>query len=240
VWVKDANGASVKVQWLSDGYRSVLSLILELLRQMRKCFGDADFFEAYDEKNKCIKLPGVVLVDEIDAHLHPSWQQRIGFDLTRAFPEVQFIVTSHSPIVCRTAVAPIARLDEPLSAPPEIRGTIHRLAFAENGSESRPLAEHEMARLVFGDILTAMSTGLFGENNPEAPLISRRMKERYAELRAKRDFGERLSMHEKAALRAFQIALAGETLPSETAPSNLRRERTPKSTQSNARRGKKP
>ncbi len=50
-----------------------------------------------------INLPGVVLIDEIDAHLHPSWQVDVGFWFTRYFPQLQFIVTTHSPLVCRAA-----------------------------------------------------------------------------------------------------------------------------------------
>jgi predicted ATP-binding protein involved in virulence len=45
---------------------------------------------------------GVVLIDEIDLHLHPSWQQRILPDLLRTFPGIQFIVTTHSPQVLTT------------------------------------------------------------------------------------------------------------------------------------------
>ena len=45
------------------------------------------------------KTPGVVLIDEIDLHLHPQWQQTILSDLHVIFPEVQFIVSSHAPAV---------------------------------------------------------------------------------------------------------------------------------------------
>ena len=43
--------------------------------------------------------PGVVLIDEIDMHLHPMWQKKIMSDLTKIFPNVQFVVTTHSPNV---------------------------------------------------------------------------------------------------------------------------------------------
>jgi predicted ATP-binding protein involved in virulence len=45
------------------------------------------------------KTPGVVLIDELDMHLHPRWQRILTSGLKRAFPEVQFIVASHSPQV---------------------------------------------------------------------------------------------------------------------------------------------
>src|SRR5262249_15923304 len=45
------------------------------------------------------KTPGVVLIDELDVHLHPSWQRRVVADLKKTFPGIQFICTSHSPQV---------------------------------------------------------------------------------------------------------------------------------------------
>ena len=50
----------------------------------------------------CSETDGVVLIDEVDLHLHPSWQQRIIGDLTSVFPKVQFIVTTHAPAVINT------------------------------------------------------------------------------------------------------------------------------------------
>jgi predicted ATP-binding protein involved in virulence len=43
--------------------------------------------------------PGVVLIDEIDLHLHPEWQRRVVGDLLKTFPNTQFILTSHSPFI---------------------------------------------------------------------------------------------------------------------------------------------
>ena len=48
------------------------------------------------------KTPGIVLIDEVDMHLHPEWQQLVLSGLTEAFPEIQFIVTTHSPQVLTT------------------------------------------------------------------------------------------------------------------------------------------
>jgi predicted ATP-binding protein involved in virulence len=50
-----------------------------------------------------VKRSGIVLIDEIDAHMHPGWQRRIGFWLKSHSPKVQFLVTTHSPIICQTA-----------------------------------------------------------------------------------------------------------------------------------------
>lgn len=45
------------------------------------------------------KTPGLVLIDEMDVHLHPKWQHRVVTDLTKTFPGIQFVCTSHSPLV---------------------------------------------------------------------------------------------------------------------------------------------
>ena len=58
------------------------------------------------------ETPGVVLIDEIDLHLHPRWQRSIMADLRRVFPKIQFIATTHSPIIISAAKdAKIIQLD---------------------------------------------------------------------------------------------------------------------------------
>lgn len=103
VVVEDANGARVIVEQLSDGYRSVLSMIFEILRQMTRSYGIEMVLKALDTNAGSVRLPGVVTIDDVDAHLHPSWKKGIGPWFTRCFPDIQFIVTSHSPIICRSA-----------------------------------------------------------------------------------------------------------------------------------------
>jgi predicted ATPase len=88
----DGNGAEVPVEELSDGYRSILSLAFELIRQLAAHHGPDKVFDAVAT---AVVAPGIVLVDEIDAHLHPRWQRRIGVFLRKCFPNIQFIVTTH-------------------------------------------------------------------------------------------------------------------------------------------------
>lgn len=75
---------------LSDGQRVMLSLIGDLVR--RATYLNPDFGDRVLELTT-----GVVLIDELDLHLHPKWQRRIIHDLKRSFPSVQFITTTHSP-----------------------------------------------------------------------------------------------------------------------------------------------
>lgn len=81
-------------EFLSDGYRCMLMLVLNLISRILKLNP-----HAYTEPEQVLSCPGVILIDEVDLHLHPAWQQRVLPDLCRVFPEIQFIVTTHSPQV---------------------------------------------------------------------------------------------------------------------------------------------
>ena len=78
---------------LSGGYRAVLALVMDLARRMAQ--GNPQY-------GNPLQSEAIVLIDEVDLHLHPSWQQRILGDLTRTFPNAQFIVSTHSPQVLTT------------------------------------------------------------------------------------------------------------------------------------------
>ena len=83
------NEIIVHFEALSDGYRAYIGWITDLLYHMMDV-----------SKGKNIgNLKGVVMVDEIDLHIHPSWQKTIIEQVARAFPNLQFIFTTHSPIV---------------------------------------------------------------------------------------------------------------------------------------------
>jgi hypothetical protein len=81
-------GFSAPVGSLSDGYRSTLSWVLDLLGWV--------FLRRPEMLWE--GLQGQILIDEIEQHLHPSWQRRIIGALRRQFPAVQFIVTTHAPL----------------------------------------------------------------------------------------------------------------------------------------------
>ena len=92
--IKNDNTA-ISFHLLSDGVRNMLGLVADLahrMAQLNPALGDAVIRET----------PGVVLIDELDLHLHPSWQRRIVEDLKRTFPEVQFITTTHSPFIIQS------------------------------------------------------------------------------------------------------------------------------------------
>ena len=80
---------------LSAGQRNMLALAGDLAMRIARLNPQLSY-EALNE------TPGVVLIDEIDLHLHPSWQRHIVDDLRRTFPRVQFIATTHSPFIVQS------------------------------------------------------------------------------------------------------------------------------------------
>ncbi|MEZ3486402.1 MAG: AAA family ATPase [Lachnospiraceae bacterium] len=74
---------------LSSGYQAVLDIVLDIMMRMQNQTGRSFDFN----------LPGIVLVDEIETHLHLELQKNIMPLLTTIFPNIQFIVTSHSPFI---------------------------------------------------------------------------------------------------------------------------------------------
>ncbi|MBT9556160.1 MAG: AAA family ATPase [Myxococcales bacterium] len=87
----------------SDGIRSLVAMVADIAW---RCAVLNPHFGA----DAARETPGVVLIDEIDLHLHPSWQWRVLDDLHRAFPKVQFIVTTHSPQVIASVDASALRV----------------------------------------------------------------------------------------------------------------------------------
>lgn len=79
---------------LSTGYQSVLCLVMELAYRTALLNPSLDSME---------DLEGVVVIDEIDMHLHPRWQWKILGVLRTTFPKVQFVIATHSPIVISSA-----------------------------------------------------------------------------------------------------------------------------------------
>lgn len=89
----DSNGI-LPVSQLSDGIRSMIGLVADIAYRTIKLNPHL--------KNAPKETTGIILVDEIDMHLHPRWQQTVLTDIIKAFPKMQFIVTTHSPQVLTT------------------------------------------------------------------------------------------------------------------------------------------
>jgi predicted ATP-binding protein involved in virulence len=91
------NGTKERLMFrqLSDGYRNMIGMIADIAYrciQLNPHLGE----------NAVKKTPGIVLVDELDLHLHPNWQRRIVADLKKTFPCIQFVTTTHSPFIIQS------------------------------------------------------------------------------------------------------------------------------------------
>ncbi|MBX8552304.1 AAA family ATPase [Pseudomonas cichorii] len=87
--------AGLKISQLGDGVRCMIGLVSDLACRCA-------LLNPHYGQHASQKTSGVVLIDEIDLHLHPSWQQTIVTQMQQAFPEIQFIITTHSPQVLST------------------------------------------------------------------------------------------------------------------------------------------
>jgi len=106
---------------LSDGYQNIIRLAADIAYRAIK-------LNPHLGINAIKETEGVVLIDEIDMHLHPNWQKTVIEDFKRTFPNIQFIVTTHSPFIVQSLKADeIINLDEnQLSDDPE------KLSLEEN------------------------------------------------------------------------------------------------------------
>ena len=109
----------LRIEQLSDGYRTTLAMVMDIAARMAEANPPSsdplDMLIPILSGNESgsidpLAKSGVVLIDEIELHLHPGWQQTILPDLLRTFPNLQFIVTTHSPQVVTSVPATSLRV----------------------------------------------------------------------------------------------------------------------------------
>lgn len=92
---------------LSDGVRNMIGLVAEVAY---RCV----VLNPHLSEKAILETPGVVLIDELDLHLHPSWQKRVVGDLKATFPRVQFVCSTHSPFIVQSLESDeLINLDRP-------------------------------------------------------------------------------------------------------------------------------
>jgi hypothetical protein len=158
-------GVTLPLNDLSDGYQTIIALVFDLVSQLYRCFGE--FLLEERDGRHVAPYCGVVLIDEIDAHLHISWQQRIGFWLKEHFPEIQFIVTTHSPFVCQAA---------------DLNGLI-RLRAPGDAAPTAHVEEKLYYTVVNGSVDDAVLTELFGLEHSHSE-EAERLREQVSRLEA--------------------------------------------------------
>lgn len=103
---EDGSIHELRIEQMSDGYKIVIAMVADLAARMA---------EANPSMSRPLDGKGIVLIDEIDLHLHPQWQRDILVQLHRTFPNVQFIVSTHSPVIVMgaAAICQIVNLNNP-------------------------------------------------------------------------------------------------------------------------------
>ena len=95
VMVEFVDGTITPFEHLSDGQRTIVSLFCDIARR-------AAILNPHLGGNASAETQGVVLIDELDLHLHPKWQRNVIESLRKAFPKIQFICTTHSPFLIQS------------------------------------------------------------------------------------------------------------------------------------------
>jgi hypothetical protein len=186
LWLEDLSGTVLSLQDMSDGYRAAIAMLVDIVRQLIDVYGINGFLTEDDGAPRVVHT-GVVIVDEIDAHLHPSWQREIGDWFKKVLPNMQFIVTSHSPLICQAASE---------------RGLFHLPA---PGSDASPfqLTDIDYQHIVVGrpnEIYLSPAFGLTHTRSPRAVAA----REEYAKLQAKK---RQLGLNKAEQERQRQLSL---------------------------------
>lgn len=176
-YVFEHQGTRVPFAAMSDGYRAYIGWIADLLYHV--CMGAPSNAKLVDNR-------GIVLVDEIDLHLHPEWQRVVVPQLARALPNLQFILTSHSPIVAGTLHAANLRVIEP----------------DETGASGIRRLEERVHGLNADQILLSSYFGLTSTRAPEA-------------VNELRELSRRARTGDQDAVKSFLLKLSQSTLTSE-------------------------
>jgi len=144
------HGVPLPFQALSDGYRTLIGLVADLLYHLA---------QVVPVKMELTDLYGVVLVDELDLSLHPIWQRTVVDRLAEAFPNLQFFITTHSPILTGTL-------------------QYNNITFTELDESSNTVRLRRSHERVFG--LSAdqvLGSSYFGLTTSRAPVAENRLRE---------------------------------------------------------------
>lgn len=139
----------LRIEQMSDGYKIIIAMVADIASRMA---------EANPSKADPLLTPGIILIDEIDLHLHPGWQRIVVDQLITTFPNIQFILTTHSPVI--------------------IAGAANKAQVIHlNNSESFDDVKvcQDLATMDVGQILLS---GLFGLKSLRSPMWDTRIQRR--------------------------------------------------------------
>ena len=199
VFVTDGRDVELPMRDISDGCRSIYATILDLVHGMYEVYGAEGLFGADAKGHPIVNRPGVVIIDEIEAHLHPSWQRDIPEWLKQHFPKIQFLVSSHSPLIAQAA-DPNGLFILPLQGDP-------------NGT-ARPATEVEYEKIRWGTAHKTVLGVAFGLKSTRTKWAAQKLNQ-WQELNAKKKAGAPLSSTESKDFRELhkQIEMALDGAP---------------------------
>lgn len=177
------DGQKVPTISLSDGFRSVIALAGDLIWRLLQSFPNLD---------DPTKASGVVLIDELDIHLHPSWQREIAGWLQQVFPNLQFFIATHSPLVAAGAGQDALTL---------------RLDMVDGQLQILEIPSVDLA----ADVDRTLRSRAFGLQSTYSPPTERKI-ERYHQLQRKNGslLGEELQEYEQLQLFMKDVQPYGE------------------------------
>lgn len=158
---------------MSDGLKAMLNLVAELAF---RCV----ILNGFKGTEAVAETEGVVLIDELDMHLHPNWQRHVVADLRAAFPNIQFIVTTHSPFIVQSLKKEqliVLEDDLDVSSDP-FRRSIEEISENEMGVEevprSKAFLEMEEVAAQYYDLIEQGETS---ENNAEVSALRQKLND---------------------------------------------------------------
>lgn len=180
-----ASTRSMRIEQMSDGYKIIIAMVADIASRMA---------EANPYMDNPLESSGIVMIDEIDLHLHPKWQRLVTSQLVKTFPNVQFILTTHSPIIVAGAA--------------DIAQVIH-LQECTDGDESNNGIEINEAinTLDVGQILLSH---LFGMSSLRAPIWDAKINRRN-ELLGKSELNREETSELKSLNEDLSVLTVGET-----------------------------
>jgi predicted ATPase len=181
VFVTDDRKLELPMRDISDGCRSVYATVLDLVHGMYEVYGGDSLFAKNTDGLSVVARPGIVIIDEIEAHLHPAWQRDIPSWLKTHFPSVQFLVSTHSPLVAQAA---------------DPNGIFVLPLQDEAEREPRALTDEEYEKIRWGRAEKTLLGVAFGLKSTRSRWANKQI-ERYQRLNAKKKAKAELSPNEK-------------------------------------------
>ncbi len=177
VFVCDGRGVEMPLHDISDGCRSIIATVLDIVLKLYEIYGEKLQF-SLDGK---VNLPGVIIIDEAEAHLHPEWQRDLPEWFKKHFPMIQFLVSTHSPLIAQAA-------DE--------NGLFILPAQGDFESEPRPASPEELERIRLGTAFQTLMESAFGLYTTRSPWASDQI-EHWQKLNAMEKAGVELTPNER-------------------------------------------